>query len=87
MEITELGIITLVNPLQPLNAYSPIWVTELGIVMLVKLLQPRNASEPMKVTKLGNVTEVKPLQLLYLQLTVYQFVLFKTVEKLFRGFY
>ena len=36
-------MVTLVKPLQPLNAKPPIKVTELGMVMLVKPLQPQNA--------------------------------------------
>ena len=40
MEVTELGMITLVKPLQPENAPLPMEVTELGMVMLVKPLQP-----------------------------------------------
>ena len=51
------------------------------MVTLVKPLQKENASLPIEVTELGIVTLVKPLQGLYLQLIVYQFVLIKTVEK------
>ena len=40
IELTELGIVTLVKPLQPEKAELPIDVTELGIVTLVKPLQP-----------------------------------------------
>ena len=40
MFLTELGMVTLVKPLQFLKAHTPILVTELGIVTLVKLLQP-----------------------------------------------
>ena len=40
MLVTESGIITLVKPLQQLNANLPMLVTESGIVMLVKPLQP-----------------------------------------------
>ena len=36
-------MVTLVKPLQPQNASSPIEVTELGMVTLVKPLQPENA--------------------------------------------
>ena len=53
---------TLVKPLQPLNAPSPISVTELGMVTLVKPLQSRNALLPIEVTELGMVTLVKPEQ-------------------------
>ncbi len=37
---TLFGITTLVNPLQPSNAYSPMLVTLFGIVTLVRLVQP-----------------------------------------------
>ena len=37
--VTELGIVTLVKPLQLWNAEDPMVVTELGIVTLVKPLQ------------------------------------------------
>ena len=39
MLMTELGISTLVKPVQPLKAEFPMLVTELGISMLVKLVQ------------------------------------------------
>ena len=57
------------------------------MVMEDKLLQPLKQACPKLVTELGMVMEVKLLHSRYLQLTVYQFVLFKMVEKLFRGFY
>ncbi len=37
------GIVTLVSPLQPENAYSPMLVTLAGMVTLVSPLQPENA--------------------------------------------
>ena len=43
--------------------------------------QPLKQELPNDVTDEGMVIEVKPLQLEYLQLVVYQFVLIKTVEK------
>ena len=43
MLVTESGIVTLVKPLQLVNAASPMLVTESGIVTLVKPLQPVNA--------------------------------------------
>lgn len=55
--------------------------------MEVKLLQLSKQEVPKLVTELGMVMDVKLLHSRYLQLTVYQFVLFKMVEKLFRGFY
>ena len=39
MEVTELGIVMLVKPLQPLKAESPIEVTESGISIEVKYRQ------------------------------------------------
>ena len=43
IEVTELGIVTLVKPLQPEKASLPIEVTELGMETLVKPLQPLKA--------------------------------------------
>jgi hypothetical protein len=43
MLVTLSGIVTLVRPLQPRNAQSPMLVTPSGIVTLVKPLQPENA--------------------------------------------
>ena len=40
-------MVTLVKPLQPLNAQRPIEVTELGMVTLVKPMQLSNAFKPM----------------------------------------
>ena len=40
MLVTELGIVTDVNPVQPEKALSPMLVTELGIVTEVKPVQP-----------------------------------------------
>ena len=39
MLVTLSGIVILVRPLQPRNAYSPMLVTLSGIVMLVRPLQ------------------------------------------------
>ena len=60
MWVTELGIVTLVKPLQPWNAPSPMEVTELGIVTLVKPLQSSNAEERMEETELGMVVDLHP---------------------------
>jgi hypothetical protein len=49
---TPSGIVTLVSPLQPENALSPIVVTLSLIVTLVKPLQSLNAQSPMLVTGL-----------------------------------
>ena len=40
IEVTELGMDTLVSPLQPSNALLPIEVTELGMVTLFNLVKP-----------------------------------------------
>ena len=39
MLVTELGMVMLVRPLQPENAFHPMLVTELGMVTLVRPLQ------------------------------------------------
>ena len=44
-------MITLVKPIQPQKADSPIEVTELGMVTLVKPLQPEKADLPIEVTE------------------------------------
>ena len=43
MAVTELGIVTDVRPLQPLNAPAPIEVTDSGMVIDVRPLQFLNA--------------------------------------------
>ena len=43
MEVTLLGIVTLVRLVQPMKAPSTMEVTLLGIVTLVRLLQLRKA--------------------------------------------
>ena len=50
MEVTLLGMVTLVNPLHPANVASPMEVTLLGIVTLVNPLQSLNAEVPMDLT-------------------------------------
>ena len=50
--VTELGIDTLVKPVQFQNA-EPILVTEFGINTFVKPIQSLNALLPMEVTELG----------------------------------
>ena len=40
MVVTELGMVTLVKPLQPENAASPMVVTELPMVTLVRPVKP-----------------------------------------------
>ena len=58
MDVTESGIITLVNPVHPENALSPMDVTESGIITLVNPVHPENALSPMDVTEFGIVTLV-----------------------------
>ena len=72
---------------QPEKQLFPSLVTEEGMSMEVRDEQSLKHSSPRLVTEEGMSIEVRDLQPLYLQLTVYQFVLFKMVEKLFRGFY
>jgi hypothetical protein len=43
-------MVTLVNPVQPVNALSPMLVTLFPMVALVKPVQPVNASIPILVT-------------------------------------
>ena len=43
MLVTPSGIVTLVRPLQPENALSPILFMESGIVTFLRPLQPENA--------------------------------------------
>ena len=61
-------------------------VTLIGISTEVKP-EELKALVPIPVKLSGSLMEAKLEHPEYLQLTVYQFVLFKTVEKLFRGFY
>ena len=61
IEVTELGMVMLVKPLQAQNAQSPISLTELGMVTLVKPLQPQNAPSPIEVTELGIIVFLHPL--------------------------
>ena len=55
MKTTELGIVTLVKDLQPINAEDSILVIELGILMLSRCEQKLNAHSPIRVTELGIV--------------------------------
>ena len=72
MEVTELGMVTLVSPVQFPNAYSPIEVIELGITVF---MQPKTSvllavairalqllRESYLVFPLATVMLVKPLQ-------------------------
>ena len=60
MEVTALGMVINVRPLQPQNARSPMEVTALGMVINVRPLQPRNASFPIKATVLGITVFLQP---------------------------
>ena len=53
MLVTLSGIVTLVRPLQPENAESPMFVRLSGIITLANLAQPENARFPMEVTLSG----------------------------------
>ena len=57
MLVTEAGIVTDVRPLQPENAWTPMFVTESGIVTDVRPLQLEKAWAPMLVTVSG-ITQV-----------------------------
>ena len=43
MEVTELGMVILFSPVQPLNTASSMEVTELGMVILFSPVQPEKA--------------------------------------------
>ena len=62
IEVTPVGMVTEVKPVQPENVQSLMEVTPVGMVIEVKPLQPENAYPPMEVTLLGMSIEVKPLQ-------------------------
>jgi hypothetical protein len=53
MEVTLVGIVILVNPVQLLKALAAILVTLVGIIILVNPEQPEKALSPMEVTPLG----------------------------------
>ena len=60
MLVTLDGISILVNPLQSLNAASPMLVTLGGISILVNPLQPSNAYPPISVTLDGIFVFLQP---------------------------
>ena len=62
IDVTLLGIVTLVSPVQSWNAQSPIDVTLSGIVTLVSPVQYENAQSPIDVTLSGIVTLVRFVQ-------------------------
>ena len=62
--------------LQPKNTLSPMLVKESGMETDCKDEQPKNALSPMLVTESGMVTDCKDEQPKYLQLIVFQLILF-----------
>ena len=60
MDVTLLGMLIDVNPLQRSKANEPMLVTLLGSVIVFKPLQPSKADEPMLVTLLGMVVFLHP---------------------------
>jgi hypothetical protein len=61
MQVTLLGIVTLLRPVQLANASYPMLVTLLGITTFLRLVQPPNA-DPMLVTLLGIMTLLRLVQ-------------------------
>ena len=62
MDFTEIGIVTLVSPVQLRNAPSAMVSVEEGIVILVRPVQPEKAHTPIFVTEEGIVMLVSPAQ-------------------------
>ena len=50
MDVTEVGMVILVNEAQPKNAEAPMDVTEVGMVILVNEVQPEKANVPIEIT-------------------------------------
>ena len=65
MLVTLSGIVTLVSPVQPSKANSPMLVTLSGIVMLVSPVQSRKAEEGISVTSFGIVMDVASSLFIY----------------------
>jgi len=61
IDVTELGIVMLVNFPQSKNVFFPMFVTEFGIIILVRLLHPENVSRPVLAILFGSMTLVKPV--------------------------
>ena len=59
MLVTLEGMLTEVNPLQPLNAYDPMLVTLEGMLMDVNPLQPENAFSPIVFTPFCSTTSFR----------------------------
>ena len=64
IDVTELGIIIEVKPVQFLKAVLPIDVTELGMLIDVRLEHPKKVLSFIDVTESGMVIEVKLVQFL-----------------------
>ena len=60
MDVTELGMVTLVNEVHCSKAKFPMDMTELGMVTLVSEEQLRKALFPMEVTELGIIVFLQP---------------------------
>lgn len=59
-----------VKPLQPLNAYHPIFVIDEGSVMDVRFVQPSNAPKPIETTLLGMIVLWQPSTMLLLAVEI-----------------
>ena len=59
IEVTELGIVIVVNSVQRLKISFSICVMEFGKLIDDKLVHPSNAHSPIETTELGIVIEVK----------------------------
>ena len=62
MLLTLFGIVMVVSPLQPSNAYPLILVTPFGMVTVVRPVQLLNARSPILVTLFGISIEIRLLQ-------------------------
>ena len=62
MQVTDVGMLTLLNPVQFRKASIPIDITEEGIEKLLKFVQPSNIQRGMFVTLLVIVAVTKPVQ-------------------------
>ena len=60
MDVTLLGIVMDVRPLQSLNARLPIEVKSFGMAIEVRREHPENASSPIDVTLLGMIVLSHP---------------------------
>ena len=58
MLVTEIGIATLISPVQPLSALSPMLVTEFGIIILFNVVKLLKAYELIFLTLSFNTKSV-----------------------------